>query len=59
MFYFEKYFQGKVRFKNGFILPKETWCKEKNIVIFYFSFDDFSVKCFGNSIPIIKIFDFG
>ena len=33
---------------------------KKKIVIFDFSFITiFSAKCFGNSIPIIKAFDFG
>ena len=47
--------------QNSFILSKETLCQEKNIVIFDFSFICYyiSAKCFGNSIPIIKRFNFG
>ena len=30
VFHFDKIFQGKVRFKNTFILLRETLCKEKN-----------------------------
>ena len=30
--------QSIARFKNGFILSKETFCNEKNIVIFDFLF---------------------